>query len=214
MKKYFDIFNDIIFNGVLTGLVKLEILEDARVMERFGSEVQGFCQTVHAGWDRDPRFKLEKPYSHIIIAALDSKEESATEKIQRFIETLPHEMFHAVFDLFTCYCESGCVEKILWGPHQVHWQAAAKAIEKFMAKDIFMSLSVSWDREIDMAWDTHCGYDLPNAAVLRTLGLDITAVLRRLDKNRKNSRAAKTICEHGLSWGGNCTKTLWVIDFP
>ena len=218
MKKYFDIFNDVFFNGVLTGFVTLEILEDGWVLQRFGCEVLGYCSTTYTGWlwNPDPRFKQEKPYSHIVIGSQASKKiKTATWKIQQFLQTLPHEMLHAVFHLFTSHCKTGCLVNISWASHHVHWQAAAKAIEDSgIAGDMFLGLNLSWDREVDMAWDTHCGYKLPNDAVLRTLGLDVKEVLRLLDKRREASRAAED--KHRRSWisENKCINRSWLIYFP
>jgi len=220
MKKYFDIFNDVFFIGVLTGLVRIEILEDRWASHRFGSRVLGFCSTTHPGWyyNPDPRFMLEKPYSKIIIGSQDSKKEKpATWKIRQYLQILPHEMLHAVFHLFTCYCRAGCQTKFSWAAHHFHWQAAVKAIEDSgLAGDMFLGLNLSWDREVDMAWDTHyCGYNLPNDAVLRTLGLDIKEVLRRLDMYREESHStAEDMHRHRSMPGNKCINRSWVIDFP
>jgi len=81
LKKFFDIFNDVFFNGVLTGWCQIEILKDKCAFQRLGFDSLGHCNTDYPGWRRDPRYQIERPSICIVINGQDSKtERPATEK--------------------------------------------------------------------------------------------------------------------------------------
>jgi hypothetical protein len=216
LKKFFDIFNDVYFNGVLTGYCQLEALEENTVTSRLGFYCLGYCQTKCAGYVSDPRFKTEKPSSSIIIS--NRRWGQATSRIEQCLEILIHEMLHAIFDIFTCYCDYGCLDrfsrKYYTSGHDVYWQATAYAIEKADAVGgNLLGLNLTWNREVDIALDIDHGYTLPNDAVLRSLGLDIREIWRnmknfRIDRNRERK---KREIVHLPS--NRCIKNDWILEF-
>ncbi|KAN0090521.1 hypothetical protein V8E51_019100 [Hyaloscypha variabilis] len=215
MRKYFEIFNDVLYNGVLTGHYQVEILGDEWALQRLGFVTLGYCELEDPEWQCDPRFELEKAFVRIVICGQESeKDRPATEKIQQYLETLVHEMLHAVFKLFTCQRNDGCSEKALEGSHNLWWQAAAKAVEE-ASLVMFMGLRLSWERENDMAWDAHTGENLPNDAVLRSLGLDIKQILHMLNFYREErARTSKKEGECGPVSANNCIRGSGTIDIP
>ena len=184
-------------------------------MQRLGFVTLGYCELEDPEWQCDPRFELEKAFVRIVICGQDNeKDRPATEKIQQYLETLVHEMLHAVFKLFTCQCNDGCSEKALEGSHNLWWQAAAKAVEE-ASLVMFMGLRLSWERKNDMAWDAHTGENLPNDAVLRPLGLDIKQILHKLNFYREErARTSKKEGECGPVSANNCIRGSGTIDIP
>ncbi|KAF4634829.1 hypothetical protein G7Y89_g3278 [Cudoniella acicularis] len=113
LQKFFDIFNKVYFNGVITGYWKLELY----ALRRY-NDYDGYCELLK-GTERDPGFKHE------------------TARIEALLNIPMHEMSHALFGIYACRCERGCKEKYdmivhrsRWRGHPLAWQAAAFAIEK------------------------------------------------------------------------------------
>jgi len=63
-----------------------------------------------------------------------------------------------------------------------------------------------------MAWDTAIGQKLPNDAVLRSLGLDIAAILRTLVYYRKMSRSANDKRHGRPLFASNCIRSEWIVE--
>ena len=131
LRKFFEIFNAVLFNGVLTGYER-----DLHWYERTiqGGEL-GYCRLLLPGYEMDPRFRLEYPLGSIWIKK-GSTQRDPTAKIEEYLETLVHEMLHALFFIYACSCKNGCAEKLYdavyrrWKGHCASWQAAAYAIER------------------------------------------------------------------------------------
>jgi hypothetical protein len=74
-----------------------------------------------------------------------------TSRIEQYLDTLAHEMLHALFGIYACSCKNGCAEKAhdayyVWRGHYASWQAAAYAIER--ASKLYPMLiysSVAWE---------------------------------------------------------------------
>jgi hypothetical protein len=49
-------------------------------------------------------------------------------RMQSYLDTLLHEMLHAVFLILTCWCQFGCAR--VHASHGFQWQAAALALEE------------------------------------------------------------------------------------
>ncbi|KAH8759679.1 hypothetical protein F5882DRAFT_444091 [Hyaloscypha sp. PMI_1271] len=109
LHKFFDIFNDVYFNGVLTGHCKLEWFDSTA---RWGNRkvAWGICDEQLPRRVRDPRFKFEKPWAPIGIKKVDGRYNKAglPYRIQRYLNCLAHEMLHAVFVVYACGCNDGC----------------------------------------------------------------------------------------------------------
>ena len=135
LKTFFDIFNDVLFNGVLTGYCTVSFYNPWRLM--WFANVGAYCRTGYTSQEQHQRFKIERPSRNINVverAHIDrGKERSAVYRISVYQDRLVHQMLHAVFQVYTCYC-SGCSEKnrnyVLAGSHNEPWLAAAHAIEQ------------------------------------------------------------------------------------
>jgi len=61
-RKVFDIFNNVYFNGTLTGLCQLELVANEWSTVRCsGHPVEGWCDTKRRGDELGPRCKIETP---------------------------------------------------------------------------------------------------------------------------------------------------------
>jgi len=104
LKKWFDIFNDIFFNGILTGHCTLDFY-DTRYL-RLGYRVRGYCTTYIPGQERDPRFLLERQRSNIAIGKITGDPSDSllrrhpSKRIHMYMNTLLHQMVHAAFHLY------------------------------------------------------------------------------------------------------------------
>jgi hypothetical protein len=186
LEKFFDIFNDVYFNGVLTGYARIMALSSVDMQRRFSGGIEGFCQPIRQGNELDPRFRIMKPSVEIAISAAFTGK--SIYRIERHLLVLLHEMIHAIFFIFKCGCDHGCRQKtlggyrdVLWPKyHNLHWQAVAYAIEKADRHNgNLLCLNLKVGRELNLASDIHRGgLNLPNDAVLRSLGLDIHRILK------------------------------------
>ena len=148
LRKFFVIFNAVLFNGVLTGYERDLHWYERRIA---GGEL-GYCRLMLPGSELDPRFKLEYPLGPIWILKSGTLRDP-TAKIEDYLETLVHEMLHALFFIYACSCKSGCAEKLhdavyrRWKGHCASWQAAAYAIER-ASKLLPMLSYISVAREV------------------------------------------------------------------
>jgi hypothetical protein len=129
------------------------------------------------GCERDPRFSLENPVINIIIKGyFDNGERRLRRTINHlpeYLDTLAHEMLHAFFGIYTCDCND-CYNG-LQDPcrgHDIFWQAAACAIEN-VDRGVFLGLALDLGRSVSLAIDIQMGYNMPNAATLQNLNLNI-----------------------------------------
>jgi hypothetical protein len=126
LRKFFEIFNAVLFNGVLTGYER-----DLHWYERtiHGGEI-GYCRFLLPGYEMDPRFRLEYPLGPIWIKKGRTQRDPIA-KIEEYLDTLVHEMLHALFVIYACSCKNGCAEKLYDAFYNgASWQAAAYAIER------------------------------------------------------------------------------------
>lgn len=119
------------FNGVLTGYER-----DLNWYGRtnLGGGEAAYCQLLFAGNVMDPRFRRDHPLGPIWIMKRGTQRDPAT-KIEDYLESLAHEMLHALFVIYACNCKNGCAEKLHdayyhWRGHCASWQAAAYAIQR------------------------------------------------------------------------------------
>jgi hypothetical protein len=191
LEKFFVIFNDVYFNGVLTGYGKIELLSSYSLSKRFKhSSPEAFCQPIRPGNEIDPRFRIEKPSFTIVLGKGYFTQPGAIEKIRTYLFILLHEMVHAIFFIFKCGCNYGCRQKTLGGYrdvqwpryHNIPWQTVAYAIEKAdRVQWHLLGLNLELRREVSLTNDVFKGgLNLPNDAVLRSLGLDICSLRKIL----------------------------------
>lgn len=70
LKRFFDIYNDVFFNGVLTGYCTLLFFKKPRQ----GCEnVAAYCGIELPGRETNPRFRIEGPKAYITIGEDDDK---------------------------------------------------------------------------------------------------------------------------------------------
>jgi hypothetical protein len=222
LEKFFDIFNDVYFNGVLTGYGKIELLSSYSLSNRFTrSSPAAFCQPIRPGNEIDPRFKIEKP-SFIIVLGKDKRD--AIKEIRTSLFILLHEMVHAIFFIFKCGCNYGCSQKtlggycdVIWGGyHNVPWQTVAYAIEKAdSVQGHLLGLNLEFRREGSLAHDVFKGgLNLPNDAVLRSLGLDICMFRKELASCKQQAAFnAKSYWQKPVSplKANRCIRNDWIF---
>ena len=195
LRKAFNTFNEILFNGVLTGHC-----EELRWYDRrhLGTEA-GYCQHYLVGEELDPRYKIEKPRASIYILKIYGK--SPMRKVEDYLDFLVHEMVHALFATYACNCKKGCAEKLQrhlgpWGGPCALFQAAAHAIEQVTALNPIagiiqlMPLDLTTYRYYSFTIAINNGCDLPTDTELRRLGLDIVDIREDL-KGLREEKAAK-----------------------
>jgi hypothetical protein len=238
IRKFFEIFDDFFFHGVLKGYCTLEIFRDTH--HRLGSKISGYCYTELPGLERDWRYKISRPYPHIAIAVATNKM-WPFERISGYMSTLLHEMLHALFTLYTCRCSQGCRQKDddleVWGGHHPAWLAAAKAIsdrgimpeyqdgfqdaDKLNAEGVFEfgytceGPAFSFHGEHAVAVAMQEGVPLPDDDELRRLGLDRNMILEEVKEleNRKRSLYWDELRRGKLTMKTNkCIRGQWTVD--
>lgn len=89
-------------------------------------------------------------------------------------------MLHAIFDIYRCSCEHGCIQKYRSDRaaqhvyHDALWQIAARRLV----------LCINLGRAGGMTGDVYRGGALPSVDVLKGLGLDKGNILERLKRRR------------------------------
>jgi hypothetical protein len=200
--KFFSIFNDVFFNGVLTGYCDIEAYEDTHYRNK--QNVRGEC-SYPGNFTRDPRFVREKPHAFIGIIKQQRDEYITTldrvQVIHQMIFTLLHEMLHAIFVIYGCMCENGCEKKMRflhvegpWKGHFPEWIVAANAITQADSYYIhgtkaILGLSLDIRSNEDFARAVHAGINLPTDPELRRLGIDVVEVIDGVKILREQDQA-------------------------
>ncbi|PMD59706.1 uncharacterized protein K444DRAFT_663740 [Hyaloscypha bicolor E] len=224
LHKFFDIFNDVYFNGVLTGHCKLEWFDStARGVRRVA---WGICELELPRRARDPRFKFEKPWAPIGIRKVDGRYNKAgpSYRVERYLNCLAHEMLHAVFVVYACGCINGCRQKadVAWGIHGGHddsFLSAAYAIEKVekVNRDAgyfgLLGLNLDLYRINGVIYKVQEGVNLPPDSELRRLGLDIKELLEDLAVHRKYNAKEYRVKQHArqLMKSNRCLIRNWSV---
>jgi hypothetical protein len=232
LRKFFDIFNDVYFNGVLAGHCKLEWYESTVGGNR-GSAL-AVCEpylpgnTVNENYVLDPRFKPEKPWAQIGMRKASNSLAiyNPTAKLEQYHNCLVHEMLHAVFVVYACNCKNGCSKKfddvmVAHGGHDDSFLAAANAIEK--AEKVkwrggrFGLLGLHLDTYKDrglLSKVVETGVPLPPDPELRRMGMDIESLLGKLpyyrnDYAKKYQRGQQ---QKQLMNANRCIRSYWTVD--
>ena len=195
VKKYFEIFDDAFFGGLLKGFCKLELVLEPWIFRRLGIKTGGYCTRYNPGKARDPRYQLEKP--HVVITLVEYVKLfrtchpcKATARIEEYLVCLLHEMIHALFDIYSCQCENGCKQKTLRqatpGGHHMPRQFAAKAIESVNSgrpagTSFLLGLRLDLRREGGLVGDLLLGYPMPDDETLKKLKFDKEELMDKLD---------------------------------
>ena len=231
LKKWFDILNSVLFNGVLSGYCELAFFPRSR-RGSFWDGAAAYCTTRVPGEELDSRFRNEKVRVSIGIKRIDSKvynQYPLVYKGEKYRNYLVHEMLHAAFVIYACRCEYGCREIFResierFGGHDMPWMEAAYAIEnadkavhtkktqffeeygimgETLAMDLnkSMSLLVSWDY-------------IPPDTELRRVGLDIKRIREELAwlRGRKAKEYRKDQQQKHLRKANRCLRYSWIVD--
>lgn len=206
MKKFFDIFSDLFFGGLLSSC-KLQLNEPQ-------PDSDELCDQTVLGEELDPRRKREYLRATVHIITNHDVDKGVFTTIQDSLDTLLHEQLHAILDLHTCDCDSGCEDKLEYEEksHGVEWLAAALAIES--AATPLLGWPVNLDRNACLADDIHfLGYRMPNEAVLRALDLDVGSILSTVEWHRVQSvKEANNQRERLPSKQNRCLRDTWTVD--
>jgi hypothetical protein len=187
LNKFFDIFDDAYFGGLLKGYCRLEWIEESDTERRLEKGFDGVCYPYFPGEQRDPRFITEKPL--IVITLLRHPGNDRFWAIHNYLEVLLHEMLHAIFDIYTCRCDNGCKQRHAregGGGHWVEWQVAARNIEVADGK-YWNLLGFGHDlrRTQSLVSDIQLGLNIPGPVELMKAGLDIKVIREELAEKRK-----------------------------
>jgi hypothetical protein len=199
IKKFFEIFDDAYFGGLLKNYCRFELpsYSDCRDRRYGYFSPLGVCEGFFPEGEfreKDTRYRIEKPYV-IITIRLDSTSKNMCDRIKNYLNVLLHEMLHAIFFIYTCRCQHGCKQRHDHEAggyhheiesHHMEWQAAALAIEESdEIRRCLLGLSIDLGRGLSMANDMQLGFSLPNDVVLRSLRLDIVDIRKTLEWIRK-----------------------------
>jgi hypothetical protein len=211
LRKVFDIFNDVFFNGLLTAFCKLEWMPERWSRRRIGYAVDGYCLRLYPGGERDLRYRLEKVTPEIWVSTYDDYWDP-TKRVRSLLLILAHEMLHAFFEIYTCVCDDWNSEA--WKQeytlgHYTPWLEASREVKhatrtwKFKDTptslitpfdsfaqvhrsdvELLLPLEITLRRDAYLVADVQRGYKLPVASDLYVLDLDITKIYWQLRSQR------------------------------
>jgi len=198
--KWFSIYNDLFFGGLLKGFVRIEIYLEEFTRERTFSLCDGYTEVKYPGRELDPRFRKEQVEVLIGICNRDNSLSNAKNPSSRmnpfkraklYQETLLHEILHALFYIYECNCSSS--PNNFNGSHGPCWQAAAERVEN----NGCLGWHPNLERMHSLVCDLYGRSNLPNDAVLRSLRLDICEILSELGERREYQQASEKTFERG-----------------
>ncbi|KUJ15438.1 uncharacterized protein LY89DRAFT_735552 [Mollisia scopiformis] len=174
--RWFAIFNDAFFGGLLTG------------------DANAYCSMTRSGSRRDPRYPISKPYCTLTFRRTRHYVDDNYAAIKSYQECLLHEMSHAIFDIYECGCTKcyACIGNEAAFGHGAYWQAVAQALEEACRHrywEVF-GLCLTLNRSMCLVDDVQSGCPLPNDIVLRSVGLDIVHLLENIKCLRGNAHSA------------------------
>ncbi|KAN0112618.1 hypothetical protein V8E51_005569 [Hyaloscypha variabilis] len=227
LRTWLDIFNNMFFNGVLTGYCTLGFFEPKR--GGWYRTVKAYCETQSPGDGHDPRYKIERPRSHLAIRRRLPDNNGPEFRIKCY----------QIFAIYVCRCD-GCDEKnrefSIMGGHHKAWIAAAHAIEQadkplvpaahghsdgeFLSECIEQdailgrSLNFEINKETGLAAAVQNGAKLPPDPELRMLGVNILRVWRIMQRYRetKSRGFRKEQREKQLMKANLCLRGHWTLD--
>lgn len=219
LRKFYDIFNAVIFNGVLpSSSHKLHWYERTHKQGTEGA----YCEFNQPGEELDTRFKIEQPFSRIWMKPAQYCQQ--TDRISWYLNVLAHEMLHSLFAIYACRCSFACSEKHRaalhdWLGHCASWQAAAYAIEQAIEynprkKGRLLNLKLFSDREGDLMFAIQNGCNIPPDTELRRLGLDIKEIRNGLKEHGATEAKAYRFwkSKQQLVAASCCLRDWWDAD--
>lgn len=191
LKKWFDFFNDIYFAGLLTGLCQIKFIDEKDKDTIF--RLHGQCTSIYPAEDLDFRLRHENPSCQIVIVIRPAVH--PLQRITYYLQTLLHEMLHAMFLLYECRCESGCkkehkAQQALGDRgHHESWQRAAMMIEDASYVVLgWRHLDLGRDRAL--ASEVSKGRMFPSDKVLSSLRLDKAKFQKVYEGYKKMAQAS------------------------
>ncbi|KAF8863873.1 hypothetical protein BDZ45DRAFT_761258 [Acephala macrosclerotiorum] len=175
LTRWFTIFNNAFFGGLLAGYCELEYWDEKAMSDRYDNEyLLGFAQR---------RVRLGKP--ECLIVVLECSNDLSNYLIKDILETLLHEMVHVIFMVYQCLSDPEPIDH--QGSHHVYWQLASDAIEDVVkvSGQTEFGMGLGLGREKALAADINGGYLFPTDVKLRILNLDILLILDGLRLFRK-----------------------------
>ncbi|KUJ15436.1 uncharacterized protein LY89DRAFT_670908 [Mollisia scopiformis] len=226
LKKYFEIFDGAYFNGALEGYCNLEFVSSERLIER-GQNSCGILSAcggfVQPGAERDPRYPVENPQVTISISRL--QQTTTFSIIQMYLNTLLHQMLHAIFDIYQYPSVQGSRQSMGQDHNTRHhssWAATAYALERCNrpGRNLF-GLGLWLWTTIGLAMDAQHGSSVPNEVELRSIDTDMVTLLERLKhirteeaERRKHARTfMKPIKASSCCLRDQCSTDGWDRNF-
>lgn len=145
LEEYYEVFNEIFFSTTLQHNLSTFNMISAGTDEwkkrkddlAYTTDIRPFVSS-----------REEVQASIHIFEIEESGNETRAQRMQRYIETLPHEMIHAFIQIYTCGC-ADCVKKykVYEGEgktgHGRIWQVMAYAVETFSCNELGLKLDLS-----------------------------------------------------------------------
>ena len=178
LEEYYDVFNEIFFFTALQhNCSNFEMI-------RAGTDEwkkQNSKSELACALDNRP-YVLSRQIVQAPIYILERVEsETHAQRMQNYIESLLHEMTHAIIQIYTCHC-ADCGNKYETEEgktgHGQTWQAIAHAVEKFCFKELGVELDL--DRAPGLASEINAAY----TEILDTYELDCALVYQHVGKLR------------------------------
>ncbi|KUJ15435.1 uncharacterized protein LY89DRAFT_750779 [Mollisia scopiformis] len=194
LKRLFQLYNSAYFNGLLTDYCRIETVEACRISKRTGKKacLSGTCEIFRPGEERNPRYRIKDPYVKITIVQ---------DKTRKCLRTSPE------ISKRTVKQHTG------EGGHHLAWQATAQAIEEAdEAGSAMFGFGTDLSRNELMARDMQLGYNHPDDAALRSVGLDIVEILKYRDAYRQEDAERDRLKDKIIFLrGSSCLRAHWAI---
>ncbi|KUJ13229.1 uncharacterized protein LY89DRAFT_737207 [Mollisia scopiformis] len=177
MKKFFDIFNDVYFNGVLTGYCKLGTVQpkNSKSPEFLRYDYVYSC-VLRKGKCRDARYKRDETFAYIMYEEEPPNSAKVFDSTWRKLNGLLAEMVLVCFSIFHCSCEHGCQAKSTirnrWRGYDVHCQAVAYTIEISSKRKDLLGMGTELNGLRRIVLPVRAGDELPEAVELNQAELE------------------------------------------
>lgn len=181
--KWFEIYNDAFFAGLLTGFCKLKLIDMDPMSNAKGADLEGRYWTTYSTGEATP---CKKTDTIIFLSTTAHLDLDPFDSLRCLMHTLVHEMIHAVFAICGCF-SAGC-HSSRGGSHGAFWQRAAIAIEQSSGNGKMCKFGpgLDLDRNGAVVSDVHQdGEKLFNEVDIRGLQLDIVYILKLMQKARE-----------------------------
>lgn len=221
LRRFFEIFNDIFFNGVLLGYCTVGIYSDSH-----RDREEAYCSNTFRGtWSngRDPRYLKERDEFQLMFKIRPASKTPWREFLY-VLGILLHEMAHAFLSLYGCQCGHGCfedwtIEDEFFG-HGPFWQRITRAMEgtrRGPRDKMFNELPLDLGRQHSMAKAVADGAVLPVEPLLTKVmhdwGFDPKEFFEDIEEMRKENKdtARKTKVLERINLKNICHAGRWIV---